>query len=89
MNSKILSRITNWLKKVGISLILSHWKDVVRNATAIIYGIVLESRKAGEMSDQDVMLIRNQLKRIEKSISLVKVLDAGDNGCVHEMNKGD
>jgi len=81
--------IIKWLIYLGVKLILSKWKDIVRNATATIYGIILESRKAGEISDQDVVLIRNQLKRIEKSIGFVKILDAGDNGCVHEMNKGD
>lgn len=83
MSSRMLSGIINWLMRCGVKLILSRWKDVVRNATAIIYGIILESRKAGEISDQDVVLITNQLKRIEKSISFVSVLDAGDSNYIH------
>lgn len=83
MISKMISGIVTILEKVGIKLVLSMWKHIVRNSTAVVYDVILHSKKEGRLSDQEAELIKAHLRRIEKSIGFVKKLDSGNNHYIH------
>lgn len=83
MISRIILGAVKVLERIGTKLILTSWKHIVRNSTAVIYDVVLHSRKKGSLSDQDAELIKVHLRRIEKSIGFVKPLDSGDNHYIH------